>query len=76
MIGLDHTQCWKEKSVKRLWILQLITYSYLHLEQVEHWQDYEGSEGTKKWLSLGQVVQWHKREAQRGQCEWAYELGR
>ena len=78
LLGLDHIQCWKERNVKRLWILQLITYSYLHLEQAEHWQDYGNSGGAKKRLrlSLGQVVQWHKREAHRGQCEWAYELGR
>ncbi len=49
----------------------MIAYSYLLLEQVEHYSDYtEKDEGR---VSLGQVVAWHKREAHRGQSEWVYQ---
>jgi hypothetical protein len=71
LLGLDHNQCWRERNVARLWTILLIAYSYLLLEQVEHYSEYtEKDEGR---VSLGQVVAWHKREAHRGQSEWVYQ---
>jgi SRSO17 transposase len=71
LLGLDHNQCWRQRNVRRLWTVLLIAYSYLMLEQVEHYAQYtEKGEG---WVSLGQVVAWHKREAHRGQSEWVYQ---
>lgn len=72
LLGLDHNQCWRERNVQRLWTVVLIAYSYLLIEQVEHYADYiENEQATG--CRLGQVVSWHKREAHRGQAEWIYQ---
>jgi hypothetical protein len=71
LLGLDHNQCWRERSVQRLWTLLLIAYSYLVVEQVEHCVDYAVADQTR--VSLGQVAAQHKREAHRGQAEWVYQ---
>jgi hypothetical protein len=72
LLGLDHNQCWRERNVRRMWTLVLIAYSYLLLEQIEHYSEYVKAERTMR-CSLGQVVSWHKREAHRGEAEWIYQ---
>ncbi len=71
LLGLDHNQCWRERNVWRMWTLLLITYSYLLLEAVEHWEDYAQKGQTS--VNIAQVVAHHKREAQRGLAHFFYQ---
>jgi len=72
LLGLDHNQGWRERNVRRMWTLVLVAYSYLMLEQVEHYATYATSPRAVR-VSLGQVVSYHKREAHCGLGEWVYQ---
>lgn len=70
LLGLDHSQAWCERSVRRQWLLMLLAYTYLALEAAEHYADYGPRDCLR--VSIGQVVSWHKWQAHRGQAEWVY----
>jgi len=81
LLGLDHNQCWRENSVRRMWVLLLMAYTYLMLEAVEHPQHYsddpaQGDELEPGRIGLARVVAQHKKEAHRAHSQSVYEQAR
>jgi SRSO17 transposase len=71
LLGLTDNQCHTERTVRRLWTLLLIAYSFLVIEQVDHPDDYSHSVG-KVLPSLGQVQRHLQCQAHKAVVEWAY----
>ena len=71
LLGLKDNQCQSERSVRRLWTLLLIAYSYLVMERVDHAADYVHS-AVKVRPTLGEVVREHQLQAHQAVVEWAY----
>jgi SRSO17 transposase len=75
LLGWCDNQCHLPRTVRRLWTLLLIAYSYLTIERVEHSEEYPRWKGCS-YATLWQIQQSHKLEAHQAQFEWAYEAGR
>lgn len=71
LLGLNHNQCQRERSVRRWWTLLLIAYSYLVMERVDHGSDYLHSVDKAR-PTLGEVVRSHQWQAHQALVEWAY----
>lgn len=60
LLGLSDNQCVSSLSVKRMWTLVLITYSYLVIERVEHSAEYGC--GRNRLATVGEVVREHQKQ--------------
>lgn len=74
LLGWCDNQCHLEKSVRRLWLLLLLAYSYLTIERVEHSEEYQRWSGCS-FATLWQIQQSHKLTAHQAEFEWAYQAG-
>lgn len=72
LLGWTDNQCHLERSVRRLWTLLMLAYSYLTIERVEHSEEYPRWQGCS-WATLWQIQQQHKRDAHQAQAEWVYQ---
>ena len=74
LLGWCDNQCHLPKSVRRLWLLLLLAYSYLTIERVEHSEAYARWRGCS-FATLWQIQQAHKLAAHQAQFEGAYQAG-
>lgn len=70
LLGLSDNQCVSERSVRRMWTLVLIAYSYLVIDRVEYSEEYKGGRG--RMPTLGEVVRSHQKEGHLALVEWVY----